>query len=348
MTMTAAPSTTGIRYDRDDDFGWSRILQQVADESRRRPIVEPPRPTVITPSDIPYSLSRIEGLPADSLDAARAVAHTVATPEARIRAHAIAIRWIAASHGRGDGTDCWRWEQDWHGLPVKFLRETFTFEEIMRLWHGSILMSETGRWIDEEHPFLRKIAFAHWHYGMGRDWNLLVDHLEAFKKLDAGLPDFEVRITHTRTINMAAWSAHVDGLYLDASFGLLLYYKGKHVLTLGFAPCEHGVLVAQAQLRNKKGNRFLYHLPDHYLDLGIDILRRAFGDCIWLVTGQSAVDATRSAYGSQPCSVTAEVEARMKSLYDRPLAAFVRGKATCKHEGRIYVRLHHKPSPKAA
>jgi hypothetical protein len=116
---------------------------------------------------------------------------------------------------------------------------------------------------------------------------------------------------------------------------------GRHVLTVGFVPMHKGVLVAQLQLRQKKGNRFLYHLPQHYADLALDILYRAFGDQLWLVTGESAVTATRKAYGQEECKVYGETADRIQALYDRPLASFdrVSGETIGMYEHRTYVRL---------
>jgi len=302
----------------------------------------------IRPCDIPYTLSRVKR------PHLKHPAETVSDPEGRFRALPAGAAYIHEQYGYDDQPgDCFSWNGDWHNwrsLPHELLAQVFSFEELLRLWHDSVIMSKLSDWVDEQHPFLRKIAYAHWHYGFTSNWNLLVDHLNALKSLRCDLPDFEVRITHTRTINTAAWSEHIRDLYLDASFGLLLYYKGEHVLTVGFAPSRHGVLVAQVQLRQKKGNRFLYKLPRHYLDIALGILRDAFGDCLWLVTGESTVAAIRRVYGKEPCKLTADDETRISALYSRPLAEFERDSAVAphKHEGRVYVRLRAKAAVRAA
>jgi hypothetical protein len=105
----------------------------------------------------------------------------------------------------------------------------------------------------------------------------------------------------------------------------------------------YGILVAQAQLRKKKGNRFLYKLPTHYLDISLDILARAFPeDALWLITGESSVEATIRNYGKQPCPLRASKEAqdRITALYNRPLNAFERRSETIKQDGRTFVRLY--------
>ncbi len=304
-----------------------------------------------------YKFSRVElDDIKDPYDRGKKVAETVSDPEARFRAHPAGADWIWLNHGKWDRDpadtdrfkgDYFKWEEHWRQIDAEILMKVFTFEECMRLRQGTVIMSNFGEWFDEHHPFLRKIIFAHWHYGCDHDWNEFVDHVEAFQKLRIDLPDFEIRLTHTRTINTCAWSAHLRDLYVDASFGLLLYYKGEHVLTIGFAPCRRGVMVAQVQLRQKKGNRFLYKLPKHYLDLALDVLRNAFGDCLWLATGGSTVNGIRKGYafGQNPCTMTFEDELRIAALYDRPLESFRRNaRITYSHQdsGRTFVRLHAK------
>lgn len=320
---------------------------------RRYDDIEKPLPP-IRPSEIQYSLQLVEGLPPQDSNwkMAKLVAETVADPEARLRAHAPAADWIWENYGRwtrsetetdrtvGDSFD---WRNGWRRVPYELLEPVFSFEELMKLRHGEVIMSTFGEWFDVHHPFLRKILFAHWHYGCDNDWNMLVRHLEGFKRIAIDLPDFEVKIVHTRSINQCAW-AYADGLrdlYLDASFGLLIYYKGEHVLTVGFAPCRYGVLVAQAQLRRHKGNRFLFKLPRHYLDIGLDILSRAFADePIWLINGESSVEATLQNYGGAITTIDKEVADRMTSLYNRPLEAFRRGPESIKQDNRTFVRLY--------
>jgi len=293
----------------------------------------PPLP--IDPKEIAYTLHAVDG----------DVAATVPNPEARFRAHPAAAEWIREEFGYPDRSkgDCFEWKNGWRSIPYELLEPVFSFEELLRLRHEEVIMSSFGEWFDAHHPFLRKIMFAHWHYGCDRDWNMLVRHLEGFKRLSVDLPDFDVRIVHTRTINQCAW-AWAEGLrnlYLDASFGLLLYHRGEHVLTWSFAPCRYGILVAQAQLRRKRGNRFLFKLPKHYLDLGLDILTHAFTDePIWLIGGKSSVEATRRNYGPAPCSIDHVAEARIAAIYDRPLGSFHRGEETIRQDGRTFVRLH--------
>lgn len=133
------------------------------------------------------------------------------------------------------------------------------------------------------------------------------------------------------------------------------------MLTVGFAPARRGILVAQVQLRNKKGNRFLYKLDQHYLNLALDILARAFvGQDLWLIDGVSAVKAVKRSYGTSPCSMTADDEARIQALYDRPLAAYdcvpladddpyrTEGSKGLRVQGREYVRLVRREAHAAA
>lgn len=327
--------------------------------------VDVPRPP-IKPSEIGYrELRRIEGVDTieDSHDRARAVAATVPNPEARLRAHPAGAAWIASRHGNerydyASGKwlempgDSFNWAEHWRAIGNDVLSQVFSLGELMRLRHGELIMSEFGEWFDVHHPFVRKIIFAHWHYGCGHDWNRIIDHLDGFRRISIDLPDFEVRIIHTRTINQCAWAwaAGLRDLYLDASFGLLFYYKGEHVFTAGFAPCVYGILVAQAQLRKKKGNRFLYKLPKHYLDIALDVLGRAFpAEPLWLVKGASSVAATRRNYGNVPCSIDEDGAKRIAALYDRPLDAYRRGTKKIRQDGRDFVRLYKKtPVRKAA
>lgn len=295
----------------------------------------------IRPSDIPYRLTRV------SLGYAQKAGDTVRSPEARFRV--VASDWIAYEYGHDDMLgDSFSWLDHWRRAPYELLAQAFSFEELVRLWSNSVVQSDLADHIEKKEPLLWKLSNSHWQYGCSRNYNLLVNHMNALRRLDLGLPDFEVRLTHTRSINTHGTAEHVQKLYLDASFAMLVYFRGQHVLTVGFAPAREGVLVAQIQLRQKKGNRFLYKFGGHYVDIALGALHRAFGDTLWLVDGKSATTAIRRSYGKEPCTMTPEDEVRIETLYNGPLAGFTRARRKVTCETRTYVRLKAVAVKKAA
>ncbi len=155
----------------------------------------------------------------------------------------------------------------------------------------------------------------------------------------------DVRITHTRFCNTAAWAAHgrEDPIYLDAAFGALLYHEGRHAMTIGFAPSRYGILVAQVQLRQRRGNRFLYRLPMPHLDFALDLLQRAFlNDPLHLVTGASTTTAIRRACGKNSNKLAPDAAALVERFYDQPLCDYVRTGETVQcdsEDGRVFARL---------
>lgn len=223
-----------------------------------------------------------------------------------------------------------------HLLDAPQLLKVLTLGELLAFWCASTVSSGLCDWVYHNHPVVYKVRNSHWRYGWTNHWPSLVAHLHCLTRLPHLLPPgFTVALTWSTWFNEYGPSAHLrgpnpkDNLFLDAPFGLLIYHKGRHVLTIGFALCDRGVLVAQVQLREKSGNRWLYKLPRHYLDWALDLFAGAFPkDKLHLAGGASVVNAVRAAYGSMPCTMTPETEARITAFYDRPLGSYVRkGKA---------------------
>ena len=270
--------------------------------------------------------------------------------EARVRV--TDPKWIDDRYGdehAPNGTDWFSWRLCQYDVSWNVITRTFSPDDIARLWFSSPVMSDLTRGFEESYQHLWKVQNSHWQYGVEMQYNKWVEHVAALGAFDFGLPDFETTITHTRGANEAGMSVHEYKLYLDGVFGIVVWYKGEHVLTIGLSLAPHGVLVSQVQLRQKKGNRFLYKLPKHYLDWCLERLAVAFnGTPLWLVEGSSAVSAVRLAYGKQPCTMTPEDEGRIGTLYNRPLDRFSRADETRKHFSRTYVRLDHKNTVSAA
>jgi hypothetical protein len=240
------------------------------------------------------------------------------------------------------------WSEHWHHAPHELLARVFSREELIFLWHGSIFASKLDDYFQEHEALAWKVQHALWRYGGSSDYQRFVTCYNGLGRLAIDLPSFAVRLTHTRSINTAAWA--VDGdrtkpIYLDASFGALVYYRGSHVMTIGFAPSEYGILIAQVQLREKRGNRFLYQLPMPYLDFALALIQRAFpADALHLVTGSSTTAAIRKAYGKEGSldDVTAQ---RIQRFYDQPVRDYGRMEKTVRgssDDGRVFARLAPK------
>jgi hypothetical protein len=129
-------------------------------------------------------------------------------------------------------------------------------------------------------------------------------------------------------------------VYLDGKFGYQVVYKGQHVLTIGFSPSIHGLMVGQVQLREPKGNRWLYKLSKPLLPYTLDRLAATFSCPLWLVTGDSAVKQNHSSYDAKAFVPDQVLDARMRSFYDQPLGGYRRfyGRDRASHGGgrRVY------------
>ena len=225
------------------------------------------------------------------------------------------------------GSQNFRWADHWRRIPFSIMQKAFKFEQLIRLWSDSIIMSDLSEYMDKKHPLLHKIRNSHWRYGYDRDFQSLVRHLKGITKLLSVTKDeFEFKLVFTRGCNEMGWSRQIRDLFIDAPLALVIYYHGKHVLTVSFAVTISGVKITQVQLRQKKGNRWLYKLDSHYLDWVLEIFSEAFGDSdpLYLVTGETAVASVINAYGNHAHTVTDEAKERIQNLYNRELQNFNR------------------------
>src|SRR4029077_7088430 len=160
-----------------------------------------------------------------------------AVPAAQARFAAVAADWIEEHYGA-----YFVWADHWRYAPYELLVLAFSREELIQLWCGCVWASKLDHYLEEHEAWVWKIRHSLWRYGCSRDYQRFVACHNGLGRLSADLPDFAVRITHTRSINTAGWAT--DGrdnpIYLDASFGALVYYRGKHVMTIGFALSEYG------------------------------------------------------------------------------------------------------------
>lgn len=163
--------------------------------------------------------------------------------------------------------------------------EHLTFDELCKVKYSScIMMSDDVEKSFEEgdlhhHVLMRKIMSSMWRWGTSsRKWNEVVDAYEGILRFDLPMKDFEVRLDFTDW-----WHAFGRGrssnVWLDGVFAYLIYYRGKHVMTLGFSVAkDRKLLVQQIQLRERRGNRWLYKLPSNYVEFFLGLFRESFPD----------------------------------------------------------------------
>lgn len=179
----------------------------------------------------------------------------------------------------------------------------FSFDELCKIHYSSrIMMSGSVTKFFERnvrHEIVRKIESSMWRWNMSRGtWNEVVETyngIRGFKFSED--PDFEIRLDHTRGTNHFG-CAKFSGVYLDGTFAFLVYYKRKHVMTIGFSVVDgKRILIQQIQSTQRTGNRYLYRLPSNRLEFVIDLFRKNFPEhALYLVDGNTLVDKILANY----------------------------------------------------
>ncbi len=188
-------------------------------------------------------------------------------------------------------------------LPRKLFRN-FSFDEMCKLEQTTCYMHDSVRKILENrinHVVVHKIANSMWRWGYGKDaWNDVVDiysKLQSFSFLEH--PDFEIRIDLTTGDNQWGRSRYTR-TFLDGVFGILVYYKHEHVMTIGFSFMKgHKILIQQIQLKKQTGNRWLYKLPNNRVEFMIEVFQKNFpGYTLFIVDGKTIAEHSLSLYQS--------------------------------------------------
>lgn len=257
--------------------------------------------------------------------------------------------------------------KDWYHWATEYF-DRFTFEDIMRLSYDCAIQSDFddnfrgSSMLKREDPrndpvimanwrVIWKIRNSLWHYGYQQPhWNTIVDFWNAIPKFDFGVPGFEVRLdwsTYCNEIGFSEFSGTKDGpfvsdrVFLDSTFGYMIFYKGEHILTIGVSPSTCGLLVQQIQARKKHGNRWMYKLGTPYFDHCVTRLQAAFGHIgTYLIKGTSCKVRVRNSYTVE-ARPPEENFVRLQALYDQPLR-YLRRRGRMAIRGSWYTKLQAK------
>ena len=187
-------------------------------------------------------------------------------------------------------------------IDARVLTHKLTFDQLCQYKYGQFIMMDRSvtDMFDNQMPWVavQKIENSMWRWGCGKDvWNEVVDAYNGLRDFTIPVDDFEVTLDFTTGCNERGYSREAR-VFLDGVFGLLVHYKGKHVMTLGFSFVAGGkLLIQQIQLTNHKGNRFLFKLPKNYIEFILEQFTQAFPNhTICLVDGLSVGEANLRNY----------------------------------------------------
>lgn len=171
-----------------------------------------------------------------------------------------------------------------------------TLEQLSKIRLSSIFtMCKTVEDLFRENPKYRivyKIQSSMWRWGHREaQWNELVHAYNSIRRFSLDREGFSVRLDYTTSVNKCGNSEY-SRTYLDGVFAYLVYYKGRHVMTLGFSiVAGKKLLIQQIQLKQPHGNRWLFKLPPNYTEYVIRCFEKAFPNYrLYIVEGASLVD----------------------------------------------------------
>jgi hypothetical protein len=162
---------------------------------------------------------------------------------------------------------------------------------------------------------IQKIENSMWRWGVSRSgWNEVVDAYDGIRRFTFH-PDFEVRLDHTTGHNERGHSQY-SRTFLDGVFGFLIYYRGEHVMTLGFSVMsKRRLLIQQVQLKKRRGNRWLFKLSSNYVEFALSRFQESFPrHRLYLIDGEDNIRTSLNSYSSGLKDAESQLERATASL----------------------------------
>lgn len=193
--------------------------------------------------------------------------------------------------------------KDYYRIPPSHM-QSLPMDVFEKIKHSTIMMASRhdGHPMEdpeESYSVVAKLRSSAWRWGCGGfKWNDLVDAYHGMRDFNFGLPNFGVTIDFPQGFNPCGRALRHPNVWIDASLAFMVYYRKKHVMTVGFAiTAEREILIHQVQLANPRGNRFLYRMPVGRLEHVIDRFAVAFPKFkLRIIDGYSAAEKVVSAY----------------------------------------------------
>lgn len=179
----------------------------------------------------------------------------------------------------------------------------FSFDELCKLKYSTIFCMHKSV-VDlfeasPPHELVRKIQNSMWRWSYSRGtWNEVVDAYEHIRSFAfSGGADFQIRLDHTTYHNQFGYSKYAR-IFVDGVFAFLAYYRGEHVMTIGFSLLSgKRLLIQQVQSAKARGNRYLFRLPRNRVEFVIGLFAQNFpGYRLFMVDGGMLAEKTLRDY----------------------------------------------------
>ncbi len=201
--------------------------------------------------------------------------------------------------------------------------KNFTFNELCRIYYFKYFLHSTVINFFERHyqyEIIHKLKSSIWFYGHSADWNTLVEAYYSIRRFNLGLKDFIVRLDYVKGNNRRD-NSKFSKTYLDGVFAFLVHHKKKHVMTISFSVgANKKVFINQIQMVNKKGNRFLFKMPENIVEFVIRCFFKHFkGFDVYFVDGRSLADVILELKKKSPFAYgisEAQKKARLKEYIE--------------------------------
>jgi hypothetical protein len=165
-------------------------------------------------------------------------------------------------------------------LPLKAFAN-LTYDETAKMHHSSTryLAADLRERYEHGHAWsvLDKIDCSAWKWGSEKlHWNEKVACYDGIRRFDLGVDGFTANLDHTTGWNRRGATRH-SRVFLDGVFGFLIHHKGRHVMTVGFSFVGgRTLLVQQIQLKERRGNRWLFSFPKNRVEHLVSRFAEAF------------------------------------------------------------------------
>lgn len=198
-------------------------------------------------------------------------------------------------------------------------------EQLAKIFYSSFFsISERGEFLEENNPSLwiiKKLKSSYWRNGFHSDnWNQLVDSYESMRTFSLNIEGFSIKLDTTTGYNEKGYS-RFNRIFLDGIFSYTVYHKNKLILNISFSftkniKGDNVLQLRQIQCVNKKGNRWIYKIPNYVEVILYKFVKHFTNHTVLLLKPEMLITELSNAYNNT-VEKNKELYNNTKDLYNK-------------------------------